>query len=262
MAILDGSGTDVSGNASHIANLNPYRYRSYRWDAEIGLYYLQSRYYEPTWGRFLNADGTTLDVSVGLLGHNMYLYCGNNPTNLCDPTGKDAVAAQLYLQRNPFPVGPGMDAQIKKWKAGYDAALAAPGTSATKTTTTTTSTTSKILTQSTTVSCPTTIVVSVTSLSNGWFARIDNPGSPGQQHIHIYRPGDKNSYSQNIDGSPHDKNKNNKNDPSSKMKRDLKEKTGWDWDSNKFQPIIDYDYGDIPVIIPAPSFNPGFIFAF
>ena len=37
-------------------NLNPLRYRGYVYDDETGLYYLQSRYYDPVTGRFLNAD--------------------------------------------------------------------------------------------------------------------------------------------------------------------------------------------------------------
>ncbi|WP_242865320.1 RHS repeat-associated core domain-containing protein [Clostridium sp. ATCC 25772] len=41
---------------------NPYRYRGYRYDTETGYYYLQSRYYNPEWGRFLNVDGL---VSTG-----------------------------------------------------------------------------------------------------------------------------------------------------------------------------------------------------
>ncbi len=36
--------------------INPYRYRGYRCDNETGLYYLQSRYYNPELGRFINAD--------------------------------------------------------------------------------------------------------------------------------------------------------------------------------------------------------------
>ena len=43
-------------SASHIGNINPYRYRGYRYDPETQMYYLQSRYYDPVWGRFINAD--------------------------------------------------------------------------------------------------------------------------------------------------------------------------------------------------------------
>ncbi|QVK19397.1 hypothetical protein KHQ81_06855 [Mycoplasmatota bacterium] len=40
-----------------IAKINPYRYRGYRYDEETGWYYLNSRYYNPEIGRFINADG-------------------------------------------------------------------------------------------------------------------------------------------------------------------------------------------------------------
>ena len=64
--------------ASTLGNLNPFRYRGYVYDEETGLYYLQSRYYDPTTGRFISAD-TLLSTGQGVLGHNAYAYCGNNP---------------------------------------------------------------------------------------------------------------------------------------------------------------------------------------
>ena len=64
----------------------PNRYRGYRYDSETGLYYLQSRYYNPEWGRFINADGI-LGQTGQLLGHNLFAYCGNNPVNRKDPSG-------------------------------------------------------------------------------------------------------------------------------------------------------------------------------
>ena len=42
---LNPDGT-INDTATFIGNVNPYRYRSYYYDAEIGLYYLQSRYYD------------------------------------------------------------------------------------------------------------------------------------------------------------------------------------------------------------------------
>ena len=64
----------------------PLRYRGYVYDTETGLYYLQSRYYNPGWGRFINADN---QVSAGsdLIGMNLFAYCENNPCNYADPTG-------------------------------------------------------------------------------------------------------------------------------------------------------------------------------
>jgi RHS repeat-associated protein len=45
---------DVSGK--NVGKINSYRYRAYRYDTETGLYYSKSRYYNPEWGRFINAD--------------------------------------------------------------------------------------------------------------------------------------------------------------------------------------------------------------
>ena len=50
--ILSKTGT----MASTLGTLNPFRYRGYVYDEETGLYYLRSRYYNPEWARFLNAD--------------------------------------------------------------------------------------------------------------------------------------------------------------------------------------------------------------
>jgi len=65
---------------------NPFRYRGYYYDVETGLYYLQSRYYNPNWGRFINADAY-VSTGQGLIGNNMFAYCNNNPANGCDPCG-------------------------------------------------------------------------------------------------------------------------------------------------------------------------------
>ncbi|MDX9691928.1 MAG: RHS repeat-associated core domain-containing protein, partial [Acholeplasmataceae bacterium] len=47
---------------------------------------LQSRYYNPTIGRFINADGLLGEVGDPL-NHNMYAYCANNPVMYSDITG-------------------------------------------------------------------------------------------------------------------------------------------------------------------------------
>ena len=73
-----------------LANINPLRYRGYYYDTETGLYYLQSRYYDPEIGRFINADSYTTTDSTGILSANMYAYCENDPVNRNDPTGEIA----------------------------------------------------------------------------------------------------------------------------------------------------------------------------
>ena len=68
------------------ATLNPFRYRSYFYDTQTGFYYLNSRYYHPEWGRFLNADGV-LNAQGSLYGYNLFAYCFNNPVNMEDGNG-------------------------------------------------------------------------------------------------------------------------------------------------------------------------------
>ena len=64
----------------------PFRYRGYVYDEETGWYYLQSRYYNPELGRFISAD-VYLSTGQGVLGHNAYAYCLNNPVNTADESG-------------------------------------------------------------------------------------------------------------------------------------------------------------------------------
>ena len=82
-----GNCTVYNSSDAAIGDLNPLRYRGYYYDAETGFYYLQSRYYDPAICRFINAD-TYLSTGQGMLGHNMFTYCGNNPVNYCDSSGR------------------------------------------------------------------------------------------------------------------------------------------------------------------------------
>ena len=85
------SVTDADGNAitdgTNIAHLNPFRYRSYYYDNETGLYYLGSRYYDPCTGRFVNADAELAGIGDSVTGYNLFTYCFNNPVNMDDPSG-------------------------------------------------------------------------------------------------------------------------------------------------------------------------------
>ena len=85
--IYNPNGTSIAQNIAHVAAYNPFRYRGYRYDADTGFYYLQSRYYDPTICRFINADGYA-STGQGILGFNMFAYCGNNPAINTDPSGK------------------------------------------------------------------------------------------------------------------------------------------------------------------------------
>ena len=69
-----------------MAEVNPIRYRGKFWCSATSLYYLQSRYYDPSIGRFINAD-VFVSTGTGLLGFNMFAYCSNNPVMFVDPDG-------------------------------------------------------------------------------------------------------------------------------------------------------------------------------
>ena len=70
-----------------MADVNPLRYRGYFYDAETGLYYLQSRYYDPEVSRFINPDVFATSDIDGVLAANMFAYCENNPIRNTDSTG-------------------------------------------------------------------------------------------------------------------------------------------------------------------------------
>ena len=73
-----------------VEKYNPFRYRGYYYDTETGLYYLQSRYYNPEWGRFLSADAIAVITAspTMLTDKNLYAYCDNNPITRRDDGGE------------------------------------------------------------------------------------------------------------------------------------------------------------------------------
>ena len=77
---------NVTYSTGEMADINPLRYRGYYQDWESGYYYLQSRYYDPAIGRFINADDR-LSLQTGFFDMNQFAYCCNNPVNMQDQTG-------------------------------------------------------------------------------------------------------------------------------------------------------------------------------
>ena len=77
-------------SVTKLADLNPIRYRGYYLDSETGYYYLQSRYYDPSIGRFINAD--SLDICLFYKNHisglNIFSYGNNNFVNTNDKNGE------------------------------------------------------------------------------------------------------------------------------------------------------------------------------
>ena len=84
--------TSATSAYTSIADINPLRYRGYVYDRETGLYYLQSRYYDPETCRFINAD-VYCSTGQGITGNNMFAYCNNNPVIYYDHSGNRCCAA-------------------------------------------------------------------------------------------------------------------------------------------------------------------------
>ena len=82
-----GRAVSVTGSSAATAGaLNPFRYRGYEYDTESGLYYLNSRYYDPMTMRFVNADRVA-GVNQDMATYNLFVYCGNNPISRFDSMG-------------------------------------------------------------------------------------------------------------------------------------------------------------------------------
>ena len=89
-----GFDRDVSADPTHIANINPFRYKGYYYDTETGFYYMFSRYYDPVVSRWISQEPNVyngeFDEGSEILGYNVYAYCFNNPINNFDPDGEAA----------------------------------------------------------------------------------------------------------------------------------------------------------------------------
>lgn len=78
-------------------------------DMSTGLQYMNSRFYEPSTGRFISQDSYSGNVYEPWTQH-LYSYCGNNPTNFVDPTGHKPVEFAMN----------GRDAKNERWRLKKD----------------------------------------------------------------------------------------------------------------------------------------------
>ncbi|MBI5591469.1 MAG: RHS domain-containing protein, partial [Deltaproteobacteria bacterium] len=82
---------------------NNLRFPGQYFDEETGLHYNWHRFYDPETGRYISADPIGLDG-----GMNLYAYVLNNPVNLIDPSGQNALigsACRIIVQYGPLIVG-------------------------------------------------------------------------------------------------------------------------------------------------------------
>ena len=97
--VYNAWGNILSQSEDELSSINPLRYRGYVYDEDTTLYYLQTRYYDPTTGRFINADNTIFIGATGtVLSANIFTYCENNPINFRDPTGKWCISVGIEGQ--------------------------------------------------------------------------------------------------------------------------------------------------------------------
>ena len=77
----------LGSKAPTIGKYNPFRWKGYYYDRETGQYLVTSRYYNPEWCRFLNADSIEYLDPSSINGMNLFAYCYNDPVNYVDPSG-------------------------------------------------------------------------------------------------------------------------------------------------------------------------------
>ncbi|ELP58541.1 putative cell wall associated protein [Clostridium pasteurianum DSM 525 = ATCC 6013] len=206
--------------ASTVGVKNPYRYRGYRYDGETGLYYLNARYYNAEWGRFINADAAVGSIGE-LISHNMFVYCLNNPVNMSDPSGN----------------WPSFSNIIKAAKKVINTFV---------------NVITRIVAVATVVVAVATVVSTIIGVNNsvqkpivnakmrelkkGWSYRRDKGGVATREKEHVHVEGGGKKYQQDVDGGRRKlENPYGLPSPPRKIRDLLKEKEGWDWDANELK---------------------------
>ncbi|MBX5256160.1 RHS repeat-associated core domain-containing protein [Rhizobium sp. NLR16b] len=82
---VEQTGYAAYGEATNTSFQTKKSYIGERFDAETGLMYLNARYYDPAFGRFISPDDW--DPTKEGVGTNRYSYSENDPVNKSDPNG-------------------------------------------------------------------------------------------------------------------------------------------------------------------------------
>ena len=118
ISITDTSGCDLG-------NINPFRYKGYYYDDDVEMYYCKSRFYVPSWHRWLNSDSINYLEPKNITSLNLFTYCNNNPVMYVDENGKfpGLITAMLIGAVIGAFVGvvgqAGADVLSNLWKYGF-----------------------------------------------------------------------------------------------------------------------------------------------
>jgi RHS repeat-associated protein len=79
-------------------------YAGHKFDTDLGLSYMQSRYYDPMIGRFYSNDPVGYTPENPVMSFNRYLYVNNNPYRYVDPDGEALKLAKALFNvaKNTF----------------------------------------------------------------------------------------------------------------------------------------------------------------
>ena len=92
-----GACSWLGSSDNDLAKNNPIRFKGYYYDEDTGLYYLNARYYNPEWRRFISPDNAAYLDTESVNGLNLYAYCYNDPVNYADPSGCSAILVGLII---------------------------------------------------------------------------------------------------------------------------------------------------------------------
>lgn len=106
----DAWGNHISTGLEGVVD-NSYRYAGYRWDEETGMYFLNSRYYWPTVGRFISRDSFNGFIE-NPQSQNQYAYANGNPLKFIDPEGNVSVPAIINAVRSISGIGARQAAKV------------------------------------------------------------------------------------------------------------------------------------------------------
>jgi RHS repeat-associated protein len=106
-------GTGVVSSGDSIMNYKPFGdsiespkdevgYTGHKFDTDLGLSYMQARYYDPVIGRFYSNDPKGFS---NVHNFNRYTYANNNPYRYVDPDGREGVDVRLNIAMNSIANG-------------------------------------------------------------------------------------------------------------------------------------------------------------